>query len=147
MSLLRLIDTDLDKYIKDTYVILNNRNLNYDCLRMPTIYIIGMSNFTDTFTDYIDYSESGDELILCLPSGEIFDYLTDYFDKTKNAEQQFLMDGYRSVLCYNAHIYSGEKQINMLCEILKFVYEQLGSERYAEKFWSVFITPPHKDIF
>jgi hypothetical protein len=81
---------------------------------MPTVYIIGMKDFDKTFEEYLDYATKGDELVICLPSSEIFMYLSDYFTKTCNAEQQFLIDGYRSVLFYNDGLYMGETEINDL---------------------------------
>ena len=97
---------------------------------MPTIHIIGMDDFSETFSEYLDYSFEEDELIICLPSNDIFEYLTDYFDKMPNAETQFLIDAYRSVLFYNCKMYIGEEEINDLNKILRYTYEPKLLKRY-----------------
>lgn len=113
-------NTNIDQYIKKTYVVINSNDIS---LKMPTIHIIGMNDFSETFGEYLDYSFDEDELIICLPSNDIFEYLTDYFDKMPNAETQFLIDAYRSVLFYNCKMYIGEEEIDDLNKILRDTYE------------------------
>ena len=121
MSLIQILETNLDEYIHSTYIILNKTDV-LSCLAMPTVYIIGMKHFDETFTEYIDYANEGDEIVVCLPSSEIFLYLSEYFTKTHNAEEQFLIDGYRSILSYNDKMYIGEEEINKLNELFKTNY-------------------------
>lgn len=121
MSLIQILETNLDEYIRSTYIILNKADV-LSCLAMPTIYIIGMKHFDETFTEYIDYANKGDEIVVCLPSSEIFLYLSEYFTKTRNAEEQFLIDGYRSILSYNYQVYMGEEEINRLKDLFKTNY-------------------------
>ena len=90
---------------------------------MPIIHIIGMNDFQETLNEYLNYSFEDDELIICLPSDDIFDYLSDYFNKTVHPENQFLIDAYRSVLFYNCQMFSGKDNINELNQILKDTYE------------------------
>ena len=56
---------------------------------------------------------------------DIFEYLTDYFDKMNNAETQFLIDAYRSVIFYNCHMFMGNTDINELNNMLKNTYDPI----------------------
>ena len=92
-------------------------------MKMPTIHIIGMGEFQETLDEYLNYSFGDDELIICLPSNDIFDYLNDYFTKTNNAEIQFLIDAYRSIIFLNCKRFAGEENMKNLNNILKETYE------------------------
>jgi hypothetical protein len=120
MNLISLLHTDIEQYIQDTYIVIGSDEIS---MKMPTIHIIGMTNFQETLTDYLDYSFGDDELIVCLPSNDIFDYLNDYFNKMNNAETQFVIDAYRSIMFYNCKMFVGEEDINELNQILKDTYE------------------------
>ena len=120
MELISFLNTDIEQYIKDTYIVINSNEIS---IQSPTIYIIGMKDFQETFNEYLDYSFNDDELIICLPSNDIFEYLNEYFNKMDNAETQFLIDAYRSVLFYNCRMFVGENEINDLNKILRDTYD------------------------
>jgi hypothetical protein len=114
--------SNLEQYIKKTYIIINSSELS---LNSPIIHIIGMKDFQETFNDYLDYSFCENELIICLPRDDIFEYLTDYFNKMNNAETQFLIDAYRSVIFYNCHMFIGNSDINELNNTFKNTYDPI----------------------
>ena len=120
MNLISLLHTNIDQYIENNYVVINSDEIS---MKMPTIHIIGMTDFQETLNEYLNYSFGDDELIVCLPSNDIFDYLEDYFNKMNNAEMQFLIDAYRSVIFFNCQIFVGEEDINELNKILIDTYE------------------------
>ena len=120
MNLISL--SNLEEYIINTYIIINSDELS---INLPITHIIGMKDFQETFNDYLDYSFFDNELIICLPSDDIFEYLTDYFNKMNNAETQFLIDGYRSVIFYNCHMFIGNREINELNNTLKNTYDPI----------------------
>ena len=122
MNLISLLHDNLEQYIKDHYVVIDSDEIS---LKMPTIHIIGMNDFQETLNEYLNYSLGDDELIVCLPSNDIFDYLNDYFTKSTNAENQFLVDAYRSVMFYNCRMFAGEDNINELNQILQEEYEPI----------------------
>jgi hypothetical protein len=122
MNLISLLHDNLEQYIKDHYVVIDSDEIS---LKMPTIHIIGMNDFQETLNEYLNYSLGDDELIVCLPSNDIFDYLNDYFTKSTNAENQFLVDAYRSVMFYNCRMFAGEDNINELNQILQDEYEPI----------------------
>ena len=120
MNLISLIHNNFEQYIKEHYVVIDSDEIS---MKMPTIHIIGMDDFQETLNEYLNYSFGEDELIICLPSNDIFDYLTEYFNKMDNAEAQFLIDAYRSVMYFNCKMFVGEEDINELNKILIDTYE------------------------
>ena len=120
MDLISLFNTNIEQYIKNTYVVIDSSEIS---MKMPTIHIIGMGEFQETLDEYLNYSFGDDELIICLPSNDIFDYLNDYFTKTNNAEIQFLIDAYRSIIFLNCKRFAGEENMKNLNNILKETYE------------------------
>ena len=91
----------------------------------------------------MNYSFGNDEFIVCLPSNDIFDYLNDYFNKSENPENQFLIDAYRSVIFYNCHMFLGEDNINELNQILKDTYEPI----LLKKIYCLVLGPEHSGTF
>ena len=120
MDLISLFNTNIEQYIKNTYVVIDSSEIS---MKMPTIHIIGMGEFQETLDEYLNYSFGDDELIICLPSNDIFDYLNDYFTKTNNAETQFLIDAYRSIIFLNCKRFADEENMKNLNNILKETYE------------------------
>ena len=114
--------SNLEQYINKTYIIINSSELTK---HLPIVNIIGMGDFQETFNDYLDYSFCENELIICLPSDDIFDYLNEYFSKSTNAETQFLIDAYRSIIIYNYQIFNSKTLIDELNTCLKNTYDPI----------------------
>ena len=122
MNLISLIHNNFEQYVKDHYVVIDSNEIS---MKMPIIHIIGMNDFQETLNEYLNYSFGNDEFIVCLPSNDIFDYLNDYFNKSENPENQFLIDAYRSVIFYNCQMFAGEDNMNELNQILKDKYDPI----------------------
>ena len=122
MNLISLLHNNIEQYIKDNYVIIDSDEIS---MKMPIIHIIGMNDFQETLNEYLNYSFGNDEFIVCLPSNDIFDYLNDYFNKSENPENQFLIDAYRSIMFYNCQMFASEDNMNELNKILKNKYEPI----------------------
>ena len=54
MDLISLFNTNIEQYIKNTYVVIDSSEIS---MKMPTIHIIGMGEFQETLDEYLFHLE------------------------------------------------------------------------------------------